>query len=177
MKVILAMVESVDGKTTHGDDPKVFHWTSREDQQHFKRLVEQAKLIVMGSKTYEAAKGMLQHQNGKLRVVLTRSPEKYADQVIPGQLEFTNEPPQELMARLEQLGYTELLLASGAQVNGLFFNAGLVDEILLTIEPKLLGKGNPIALQENLIDLTLLKLEKLNDRGTLLLHYKINKSL
>ena len=175
MKITLAMVASADGKTTHGDDPKVFRWTSKEDQQHFKRLVEQAKLIIMGSKTYDAAKKMLQHQQGKLRVVLTRSPEKYADQVIPRQLEFTSETPQELVARLEKQGHTELLLASGAQVNGLFFNAGLIDEILLTIEPKLLGKGNPLAIQENLIDLTLLSIEKLNDRGTLLLHYKINK--
>ena len=176
MKIILAMVESVDGKTTHGDDSRVFRWTSKEDQEHFKRLVNQAKLIVMGSKTYEAAKKMLQHQPGKLRVVFTHNPEKYADQAIPGQLEFTNETPQVLVDRLTQQGYDELLLASGAQVNGLFFDAGLVDEIFLTIEPKLLGIGNPMAIQKNIINLTLLNVEKLNERGTLFLHYTVNKS-
>lgn len=176
MKIVLAMVESADGKTTHGSDPKVFHWTSKEDQAHFHELVAKAKLIIMGSKTYEAAKKMLQLEKGKLRVVFTHDPSQFAAQTVPGQLEFTNETPQALVARLEKMGYTEMLLASGAQINGLFFDAGLVNEILLTVEPKLLGEGNPISRQKNITNMKLLSVKKLNDQGTLLLHYSIEKT-
>lgn len=175
MKIILAMVESTDGKITYGDSPNIHRWTSQEDQQHFATLTKQAKLIVMGSKTYEAAKKMMRLEPGKLRVILTRDPSKYADQVIADQLEFTDETPQALVDRLAKQGYTEMLLTGGGEINGLFFDAGLVDELLLTIEPKLLGSGKSITNQKNISSLKLLSVEKLNDQGTLLLKYTIEK--
>lgn len=175
MKIVLAMVESADGKITYGDDPKIFRWTSKEDQEHWNQLKDQAKLIVMGSKTYLAAKKIMQLEPGKLRVILTREPAKFADQVVPGQLEFSNETPTELVARLEKQGHQEMLLAGGAEINGLFFDADLVNELILTVEPKLLGHGKPITTQTVISHMQLLKIEKLNEQGTLLLHYKIVK--
>jgi dihydrofolate reductase len=175
MKITLAMVESADGKITYGDSPKIHNWTSKEDQQHFAKMVEQANLIVAGSKTYDSAKKMMKLQAGKLRVILTRDPSKYADQIVPGQLEFTSETPQALTDRLEKQGYNEMLLAGGGEINGLFFDAGLVDELLLTVEPKLLGNGKSITTQKNISSMKLISVEKLNDQGTLLLKYQIEK--
>lgn len=175
MKIILAMVQSADGKITYGDSPNIHRWTSQEDQRHFAKLTKQAKLIVMGSKTYEAAKKMMKLESGKLRVILTRDPKKYADQTIAGQLEFTDETPQDLVTRLSNKGYTEMLLAGGGEINGLFFDAGLVNELLLTIEPRLLGAGKSITTQTNISSMKLLNVEKLNDQGTLLLKYQIEK--
>lgn len=168
------MVQTVNGKITEGEDAKVYKWTSLEDKKHFEKLVEKHNLIVMGSNTYEAAKKVIKPVPGKLRIVLTRDPAKYAEQQIPGQLEFKTIPPQELTKWCEENGYSEMLLAGGGQINRLFFNAGLVNELYLTVEPKIFAEGKGIVDEQvELVDMQLLSVEKLNEKGTLLLHYSI----
>jgi dihydrofolate reductase len=174
MKIILLMVSTLDGKITKWGDPKIHNWTSREDQQHFFQTLQQAKLIIMGRKTYEVAKGMMKHTPTTKRIILTSRPEKYVNETIPGQLEFSSEAPAELTKRLEQEGYTEGFLVGGASVNSKFFQAKLVTNLWLTMEPKLFGSGNSLVGEEELdIDLQLESFKKLNPNGTLLLKYQV----
>ena len=177
MKITLAAVSSVDGKLTRGDDPNILHWTSREDAEHFKDLKIKHNLIVMGRKTYEAMRSSLQLNPETLRVVLTSHAEDFAAETVNGQLEFTNELPATLVQRLENQGYSEMLLVGGGQVNAEFLAAGLVDEIYLSLEPLLFGKGTGFAAGPQLnVELELVNITRLNDRGTLLLHYKIEEN-
>lgn len=168
------MVQTVNGKITEGGDIKVYKWTSKEDKQHFEALVAQHNLIIMGSSTYVAAKKVIKPEAGKLRVIVTRNPEKYAEDTIPNQLEFTSASPQDIVKQCEERGFTEMLLAGGGQINTLFFNAKLVDELILTIEPKLFGTGKGIVDETvNPTEMQLISVEKLNEEGTLLAHYKV----
>ena len=67
-----------------------------------------------------------------------------------------------------------MLIAGGAQLATSFLTAGLVDELWLTIEPKIFGQGNSIVIAEKLdIQLKLLNCEKLNEAGTLLTKYAV----
>jgi diaminohydroxyphosphoribosylaminopyrimidine deaminase/5-amino-6-(5-phosphoribosylamino)uracil reductase len=52
---------------------------------------------------------------------------------------------QALLAVLAERGINELHLEAGAQLNGAFLAAGLVDELLLYLAPMLLGPGRPMA--------------------------------
>ncbi len=174
MKMILAMVSSVDGKTTRWNNSDLHSWTSKEDQEYFSKLIEENNCIIMGRKTYEAAKNMIKHRSGKLRIVLTGNPKPFNHLSIPGQLEFTNKPSKKLIKRLEDMGYANALLVGGATVNTLFLKENLVDELWLTLEPKILGNGNGLVGESELdVNLQLLGFEKLNNSGTLLLKYKI----
>jgi dihydrofolate reductase len=174
MNVTLIMVSSVNGKITNGEDPDVTHWTSREDAELFSELKQKQNLIVMGSSTYEAGKNRLQLSNNTLRVVITRSPDKYQADIVPGQLEFTDESPPELIKRLSAKGYTEMLLTGGATINSLFFKYNLINTIRLTIEPKLFPIGKNIIIQDQpQVNLRLVKMQKLNTRGALHLTYKV----
>ena len=176
MKVVLAMVMSLDGKTTQHNANDIYHWTSQEDQKHFFSLIKKHNVIVMGRATYDAARPVMKLTPGKLRLVMTRTPEKYSEEKVPGQLEFTDNTPLEIIAELERKNYSELLLAGGASVNMLFLKEKLVDEMWLTIEPRMFGIGNPLVGTEALdINLSLESSEKLNTRGTLLLKYRIQK--
>jgi len=174
MKLILIMVTSLDGHSTRGSETDNHTWTSEEDQAHFMKVLEESTLVIMGSATYEPAKGQMEHNNEKLRVVITRTPEKYDAEKIDGQLEFTNEKPTELLKRLESQGYTKGLLVGGARTNTEFFKEGLVTQLWQTIEPKILGVGNGIIGDEKVdVSLRLLSSEKMNEKGTLLLKYAV----
>lgn len=168
------MVTSLDGRSTKGSDEDNHTWTSPEDQKHFMDIIENAKLMIMGSKTYEPAKANMKHKEGRLRIIITRTPEKYASETIPNKLEFTNENPTDLIKRLEDKGFQTGYLVGGAHTNTEFFKQNLVSELWQTLEPKILGEGNGIIGDEvTEISLELIESKKLNEKGTLLLKYKV----
>jgi dihydrofolate reductase len=174
MKMTLVAVVSADGKLTQGDDATIYQWTSPEDKSHFLGLVEQSPLIIMGRKTYEAARPVMKLKPETLRVVLTTQPEAFAAEVIPCQLEFSSSEPEALVKDLTAKGYTEALLVGGSGANAAFLQAGLVTDILITIEPWAFGRGVPLI--EHLpsqVDLRLISVARLNEAGTLLLQYQL----
>ncbi len=177
MKIILVVATSIDGKITMGDNPDVHAFTSAEDTDFFRKMLSDAKVIVMGRRTYDSMKAGMKHKPERIRVVLTHEPDKYRNEEIEGQLEFTDESPKVLAGRFEKSRYEEVLLVSGADVTTEFFKENLIDEIYLTLEPWVIGAGKPVILQSEInARLELLDMKKLNSRGTLLLHYKIAKN-
>jgi dihydrofolate reductase len=176
MKVRLVMVSTINGKITNGDDPNIYTWTSLEDSQLFFTLVERSRLIVMGAKTYEAARSKIKLSPDKRRIVATSQPEKYAAEQIKGQLEFSSEAPVELVKRLETIGYKELLLVGGGTLNASFFKENLIDEVHLTIEPVIFRSGKNLFGDETFnATLRLESVKQLNEQGTLHLVYSVIK--
>src|SRR3989338_4891209 len=173
MKITLAMVLSVDGKSTKWDLPDQ-SWASEEDKTHLIKLISENDLILMGGKTYETAKKHIKPKAGKLRIVITHNPERFSGDQMENQLEFTNRPIPELIQTLESMGFKQMLLLSGEGLNKQFFEAGLINEIILTVEPVIFGRGRGIVAEANLdLKLKLLSFEKLNNKGTMLLHYQV----
>src|SRR5579864_4964676 len=109
MKIILIDVSSLDGKLTKWKGNDVYEWSSREDFMHFQKVKSENNLIVMGSGTFERIRDVeiagLKPEKERLRIIVTRRPNKYQRSVVPGQMEFSNESPEELITRLEQRGY------------------------------------------------------------------------
>lgn len=170
----MVMVSSLNGKITNGDDSSIYKWTSKEDQSFFEKLKD-GNILVMGSKTYEAAKSIIKPTSSRRRIVLTSDPEKYKDIAVEGQLEFSNESPKQLVDRLAKYN-EQMLLVGGGKLNASFLNEGLVDEMYLTIEPYVFSEGKPLVegLGKNVF-LELESCERLNNNGTLLLKYKVLK--
>lgn len=168
------MVSSIDGKITKWDAIQdVSTWTSSEDQSFFMSMLDSHKLIIMGKNTYEAAKNNLKEKFGRMRIVMTSHPQEYASESNSG-ISFTSESPKVLVSRLEKEGHAEALLLGGGRINASFFKEGLVNELYLTIEPKIFGKGKMLVGDEELdINLKLVEIKQLNNAGTLLLHYSI----
>jgi len=128
----------------------------------------------MSSKTYLPLKNQLKHAPGKLRLVMTRSPQKYASDIIPGQLEFTSYTPKQVINHLKKNGVKKALLASGSIITSLFFKAKLINRFLLTLEPQIFGLGTPLIADIPLnVKLKLKNHKKLNSQGTLLLNYQV----
>ena len=183
MKIIMIAVISANGKLTRStrsvrsgqarEESNIYLWTSKEDQKFFASMLRKHSLIIMGSNTYKAAKSELKLSKDKLRIVMTRDPKKYVMDQVPGQLEFSNETPKELVNRLSHI-YKILLLVGGSEIFSLFFEAKLIDEAFLTIEPIVFGRGKNVLAEGDFgSTLKLLSIKKFNKKGTILLKYKV----
>lgn len=173
MKLTLLLVTSLDGITNQGLDEDHHLWTSKEDQDIFNKKRDRSPLIIMGSNTYRGAKPHMIHQEGRLRVIMTRTPEKYESESIPGKLEFTNENPTTLINRLASEGFQEGILVGGANLINEFLKEKLITEIWVTIEPWIKGDGLHMAIEKLNVPLKLLSFEKINERGSLHLKYSV----
>jgi dihydrofolate reductase len=172
MKVVLVFVATLDGKVTKWGDPNVKSWSSRSDQIYFKNVWNYSKLIVMGSSTFSAdpIKPSFDH----LLVVMTSKPEKYKKFEIPQMVEFRNASPAELISEYDKAGYELMLVVGGPKIAASFLKEGLVNELWLTIEPRIFGAGDNLVTNEKLdIDLALLSIEKVNEQGTLITKYSV----
>lgn len=175
MQVTLAYVMSANGRITKGDDPNVHDWSSDEDSRHFIDLRDNADVVVVDRTTYELMQ--LEPEAGRLRVVMTHHPEEYASKAVPGQLEFTSEPASELIKRLADTGKQRLLVAGGRHVSAEFLADNVVDDLYLTYEPILFSQGNIMLADETWLEvpLRLQSVKQLNERGTLLAHYIVDR--
>jgi dihydrofolate reductase len=172
MKVVLVFVSTLNGKITRGDNPEVRIWSSKNDQDYYRGIWATAKLIVMGSSTYDL--NMITPALGRLVVVMTRRPEDYKDKEVSGQMEFTSKSPQELVLFYRDSGFDLMTVVGGPKVATSFLNQSLVDELWLTIEPRLFGKGLNLVADDNIdVQLKMLSCERVNDNGTLITKYSI----
>jgi dihydrofolate reductase len=174
MKIILVFVSTLDGKVTKWGNPKVTDWSSQKDKEYFRKTWNDAELIVMGSNTFHAER--LGPSHNHLLVIMTQNPSKYKQQEVLGELEFTNESPSLLVARFETEGYKKILVVGGPHIATSFFREQLVDELWLMIEPKIFGMGGNLVIEEKLdIDLRLISCDRINEKGTLITKYAVNK--
>ena len=174
MKTILIFVSTLDGKITKWGEPNVSSWSSHQDQDYYKQIWNESKLIVMGSNTFNAEP--LNPSSNHQLIIMTRNPDKYKNLEILGQIEFTKESPVELTARFKRKAHEQMLVVGGPHVATSFLKEQLIDELWLTFEPKIFGTGGNFATDEKLdINLRLIHCEKVNEQGTLIIKYAVLK--
>lgn len=147
MRVVLIAAQSLDGFITRHETPGTA-FTSPEDRAWFPACLAGFDSVAMGGVSYRETREQVRAELDRVprrRFVLTRNPAAFAAEVVPGRLEFTAEPPAELLVRLAREGVRDCALLGGSEINGLFLAAGLVDELWLTLEPRLFGTGRPLA--------------------------------
>ena len=86
----------------------------------------------------------------------------------------TDEGPAGILRGLEKEGYAEVVLAGGAQVNSMFARERLIDEIIVTISPKIFGRGLSLLAEEVSMDLRLEACERLGE-DLVSLRYRVIK--
>lgn len=172
MKTILIFVSTLDGKITRWGNPIIRSWSSVTDQAYFDAIWSNYHVIIMGRGTYSPAP--VKPDSKHLYIVLSRQPEKFKNNEVPGQLEFTSDSPSTLLERIKKTGEESILIVGGAQIATSFLKEQLIDELWLTIEPRIFGTGGGFVNEEELdIKLNLLSITKANEEGTLLTKYKV----
>ncbi|HSW80836.1 MAG TPA: dihydrofolate reductase family protein [Candidatus Saccharimonas sp.] len=77
-----------------------------------------------------------------------------------------------MVARLKTEGVNQLAICGGATVYTQFLQAGLVDELFLTVHPTIFGTGVPLFNAEVGAKLQLIEAKNIGD-DTILLHYNV----
>lgn len=85
--------------------------------------------------------------------------------------------PKEVLSKASKLGFNTILLSGGGVVNTSFMKLGLIDEMILNVEPYILAKGIKIFSESDFE--TRLKLTEIKNlrNGLLQLHYKLIRGI
>lgn len=167
MKLILLMAVTADGMIAR-NSMELINWTGKADKKYFVHITRKAGVMIMGSKTFDTIGKVLP---GRKNVVLTR--DKTRESQDPD-LIFTDQPPKEIIKELKSQAFKTATLIGGAMTNTLFIKESLIDEIHVTVVPKLFGKGMALFNEFLDISLALLDVTKIDD-GCILLKYRVKK--
>lgn len=118
-------------------DGNCYEWISEADEALFDAAIEKAGCSLMGRKSYDQYKEFYPAKNGSTTFVYTHNPD-LQDQ---DRVKFVRGTPQQVLEQIQALGFSEVVLAGGGELNGSFAEAGLIDEIILSIYPVTLGEG------------------------------------
>jgi dihydrofolate reductase len=166
MKAILVAAVTADGFISKRLTDRV-DWTSQADKKHFANTTKAIGTMIVGSRTFDT---IGQVWPGRRMIVMTSRPERYS---IEGLETFTG-TPQEILDKLAAEGLHEVAIIGGSGIYGQFLEAGLIDELILTIEPKLFGQGVSLSAVGLDANLSLTSTELLGE-NSLLLHYKVER--
>lgn len=114
-------------------------WLFSDADYGYKQFYDSIDTVLVGNKTYRQSLGFEEAPfKGKQVFVFTRKPGKPA----PG-VQFAKNPV-ELVQKLKKLPGKGIWLCGGSQIVSVLLNAGLCDEVILSIHPIILGGGIPL---------------------------------
>ncbi|MDB5204617.1 MAG: dihydrofolate reductase [Candidatus Taylorbacteria bacterium] len=165
-KFIMIVVLSLDGKISD-NSKKLPNWTSKEDWKWFQNMLTICDAVIVGRKTYQVAKNNIDKRKA---FVLSK---KYKGQI--GSVTFADS-----LKKIKKLAqrYKTVAVLGGQDVYSAAIKIDMVNELYITVEPIILGKGisflgNKILVRHKFI---LKDSEILNKKGSILLHYKLNQT-
>lgn len=167
MKVTLWMAMSLNAIVAREDQSEDF--LSSTDWELFLELVRGADALIWGRVTHELFIRQVRPLFPTLPVaVVTRDPSFAVDD---GTVRAPS--PEEAVAELAARGAAAALLAGGSRVNGAFSRSGLVDEVVVAVEPVIVARGIPLVTGEAPdMRLELVAVDE-GHRPTVRLHYRV----
>ncbi len=136
MNVIMYFAMTLNGKIADAKDSIAF--SSDNEWNLFEEKVKEWGNIIMGSRTFEISCRAKVFPYSGINVVMTSKNIKnvWGDRVI-----FFGGSPAEALKMLKEQGFETAYVGGGGRLNYSFLKEGLVDEVMIDIEPEILGKG------------------------------------
>lgn len=147
MKASVFIATSLDGfiARENGD----IDWLSRggdngsDEDYGYKEFMATVDVLVMGRNTFEKALTFAEWPYGGKPVVVLTSGHVQVPEALASEVEVMNFSPAELVSRLAERGAGHLYIDGGKTIQG-FLNAGLIQHIVITKIPVLIGSGIPL---------------------------------
>jgi len=180
-KVTLGLANSLDNYIAREDGGSDWlHWTN-EVAEISARFMKTVDALLMGRKTYDAmlASGETSYP-GATNYVFTRSAKKAAElrKRLAGKkaamnVEIVSEDAAAFVRKLKTKKGKGIVIFGGGELAKSLFEADLIDEVVLNVQPVILGSGVLLFHQmKRQIDLELLDVKRLKD-GCVVLSYRV----
>jgi dihydrofolate reductase len=161
------MAMSLNAMVAREDQSEDF--LSRTDWELFLELVRGTDALIWGRVTHELFIRRVRPVFPELPLAVVTRDRSFAveDGTVPAA------SPEEAVAELAARGAATALLAGGSRLNGAFSRAGLIDEVVVAIEPAIVAQGIPLV-SGDASDMRL-ELVGVDDqrRPTVRLHYRV----
>lgn len=139
-KVVLYIATSIDGCIARTDGS--LDWLERVDTEEedygYEEFFDSIDTTLMGNTTFKQILGFdveFPYQN-KRNLVFTRGEPKETPYAT-----VTNHDPAELVRQLKKEEGKDIWLVGGGTLNGALLSADLIDQMIITITPVVLGEG------------------------------------
>jgi len=170
MKVIMWMGMSLNGMIARDNNEEDF--ISHNTWLEWLRCIRKSGCLIWGRKTHQIVKTWPKQyfndiKNFRKIIVTTNSGYEGGDGFTVAK------SPQQAIEILSNEGFKSIIVTGGSGLNTSFAKNGLIDEIILNVEPFLVGKGIPLFSTEY-FDLKLKFIEMTKVSSDLIqLHYKV----
>lgn len=140
-KLVLYIAVSLDGFIAgEGESLEWLDAVEGRGDNGYEDFYKDVDTVLMGRKTYD---WIMNHTEfpyaGKESFVFSHSPRKSTKDVT-----FISEDAAEFVSRLRERSEKRIWLVGGGRLLHTLLEAGLVDEMILTVAPVVLGKGTPL---------------------------------
>jgi dihydrofolate reductase len=145
LKTSVFIATSLDGFIARLDD--TFDWLPEAEgadkDYGFSEFAASVDALVLGRRTYEVVLGFDSWPYGSLPVYVLTSHDFGKPSGVEAQVVAMAGTPQEIAGRLQAKGHQHVWVDGGVTIQR-FLRAGLIDELVLTRVPVLLGSGIPL---------------------------------
>lgn len=160
MKTVLYMAISTDGFVASPNDETPW---SDEEWAAFREFVTSCDVVLLGRRTYEIMAKQNEFVDGPEYIVATRDESMDARDLRKVRIENRSDLPQ-----ADKLG-----IIGGGDLNGSLAKIGVIDEIVLDVEPITLGEGKRLFGSHDVrLDLKLIESRTIGS-STVQNHYKV----
>jgi dihydrofolate reductase len=143
MKSSVFVGVSVDGFLARKNHRWDFLQVGAEPPPGFEAFLASVDVLVMGRNTFEAVRGMEPWPYGQTPVVVLSSRELDFSDLKGVRIESMSATPKEVVAKLEARGAKHLYVDGGVTIQR-FLSAGLINRLIVTRVPVLIGDGIPL---------------------------------
>ncbi|MEK6822883.1 MAG: dihydrofolate reductase family protein [Nanoarchaeota archaeon] len=171
MDVILYMAMSVNGMIARPQGGVDF--LTDAEWKSYARAVKGTDCLIVGRKTFEIMRSHDEFSKiAAKRIIIFSSKPLHHDMPT---VAVVNDRPARVIDALKKEGVASVLVAGGAELNASFMKAGLINDIILDIEPIMLGSGIRLFADSDFeARLELIGTKKLST-NEIQLHYKVKK--
>ncbi len=138
MNVTLWMAMSLNGIVARENQSEDF--LSSNDWELFLELMRSSDALIWGRVTHELFEPLVRPEFQELPIIVVTRKNDFVTQ--PGSMRAAT--PEDAVGAATRLNADHVLLAGGSQLNAGFARSGLIDEVIVAIEPVIVSRGIPL---------------------------------
>jgi dihydrofolate reductase len=144
-RIKMFIASSLDGFIAREDGS--IDWLFTDDDYGYQEFYESVDAVIMGRKTFEKGLelgGGINPTKDKKNYVFSRNQQSLGGMEKDDEVEFVGKDVRKFVEQLVDSSGKDIWLVGGSEIISILLKADLVHDIILSIHPKILGKGIPL---------------------------------